>query len=164
MSGNSSFFTGSEVLEFHESAIEANRFSVNIKGRGWLMSILHNGQQLVEVQRENLRRMIACWNACAGIDTDLLEGFSPNFLASYPDRVLVERQVLQMQVTQLLNHLVQVIEGAGYSVSGPTDSEDAANGDPDWLCNARAEIDNAMERFGNQMAFDKLAARRSQST
>lgn len=43
---------------------------------------------------ENSRRLVACWNACDGIDTGLLEGFSPRFLANYPDKAMAERNEL----------------------------------------------------------------------
>lgn len=143
---NNSNFSGSEVLEYEESAHEANRFSVGIKGRGWLLSVLHNGEQFVEVQRENMRRLVACWNACAGIDTDLLEGFSPWFLARYPDRALAERRTLEGHNKELLTRLVQAIEASGYSVSGPTDSRAAEDGEPAWVCSARGAIANAQQR------------------
>lgn len=132
------------ILQYEESPGDANRFSVNIKGRGWLLSILHNGEQFVAVQRENMRRLVACWNACVGIDTQMLEGFSPGFLARYPDRVLAERKTLVMQNKQLLTRLVQALEASGYSISGPTDTRAAENGEPAWVCNARAEVANAM--------------------
>lgn len=139
-------FSGSEVLEYEESAREANRFSVGIKGRGWLLSILHNGEQLVEVQRNNMRRLVACWNACAGIDTQMLDGFSPGFLARYPDRALAERRTLEGHKNELLTRLVQAIEASGCSVSGPTDSRAAEDGEPAWVCNARGAIANAQSR------------------
>ena len=36
--------------------------------------------------------------------------------------------------------LIQGIESAGYSVSGPTDHRAAENGEPVWVCNARAAL------------------------
>lgn len=39
----------------------------------WLLSLLHNGQQVTSTQRENLRRLVACWNACEDEDTSMLE-------------------------------------------------------------------------------------------
>lgn len=39
--------------------------------------------------------------------------------------------------------LVQAIEHAGFSVSGPTDVRAAEDGEPAWVCNARAAIAEA---------------------
>ena len=59
-------------LAFIESPYEANRFTIKI-GKDWLMAVQHNGHQHTPEQRENMRRTVACWNACEGIDTDELE-------------------------------------------------------------------------------------------
>lgn len=44
------------------------------------------------------------------------------------------------QIKQLQTVLVQAIEAAGFSVSGPTDSRAAEHGEPAWVCNARAAL------------------------
>lgn len=36
--------------------------------------------------------------------------------------------------------LIAAIEGAGFNVSGPTDSRAAEDGEPAWVCNARAAL------------------------
>ncbi len=59
-------------LEWSESQHEANMFQIGADGK-WLMSVRHNGEQLVEQQRENLRRMVASFNACRHISTESLE-------------------------------------------------------------------------------------------
>lgn len=59
-------------LTFAESQYEPNRFTIGLNGK-WFMSIQHNGEQLVERQRENMRRLVACWNACQGTSTESLE-------------------------------------------------------------------------------------------
>lgn len=56
------------------------------------------------------KRMVACWMACDGIGTDLLEGFSPRFLATYPSKVLAERQALEAQRDELLTALIAIVE------------------------------------------------------
>lgn len=106
-------------LEYSESPFEANRFGINVKGHHWLMSILHNGEPLVEVQRENMRRLVACWNACEDIDTNMLEGFSPRFLATYPDRVLAERRALEAQRDELLVALRGILDVASVRIDDP---------------------------------------------
>lgn len=123
-------------LTTHEDAFEPNRFRLHNDGN-WLMSILHNGEQLVEKQRENVRRLAACWNACQGIDTDALESGicpptgalgspatqglpltpTPDDLAlfsrckidpSVQQRIIIERAIIRRAVTDLL--------AAGYEV------------------------------------------------
>lgn len=42
--------------------------------------------------KANARRIVACVNACEGIETGMLEGFSPGFLKSLPDRAYADRQ------------------------------------------------------------------------
>lgn len=59
-------------LEWAESPYEANLFSIGADGK-WLMSVRHNGEPLVQQQRENMRRLVACWNACEGLSTEALE-------------------------------------------------------------------------------------------
>lgn len=51
---------------------EANSYAILDDKGQWLLSLLHNGQQLTDTQRENLRRLVACWNACENLPTDFL--------------------------------------------------------------------------------------------
>jgi len=44
---------------------------------------------------------------------------------------------------ELLAALIRAIEGAGFYVSGPCDPRAAENGEPAWVCNARAVIAEA---------------------
>jgi hypothetical protein len=59
-------------LTYTEAWHEPNQFTI-LTNNKWLMSIQHNGEQLVEVQRENMRRMVACWNACELMPTKDIE-------------------------------------------------------------------------------------------
>jgi uncharacterized protein YeaC (DUF1315 family) len=59
-------------LTFTESEIEPNRFAIQANGN-WLMSITHNGEQVEQRQRENLLRLVACWNAFEGVSTETIE-------------------------------------------------------------------------------------------
>ena len=43
----------------------------------------------------------------------------------------------------LLTTLIEAIERSGFSVSGPTDSRAAENGEPAWVCRAREVIADA---------------------
>lgn len=55
------------------------------------------------------RRFVACWNACEGIGTGMLECFSPRFLATYPDRSLAERTALTKQRDELIAAMEEVL-------------------------------------------------------
>lgn len=59
-------------LTVSESSIYANEYHLMANGN-WLMAIQHNGEQMPDTQRENARRLAACWNACDKIETDALE-------------------------------------------------------------------------------------------
>ncbi|MBB6559599.1 hypothetical protein HNP48_002266 [Acidovorax soli] len=58
-------------LTTREDGFASNSYTLDCEGR-WLFGILHNGEQHVPTQRENVRRLAACWNACDGIPTDAL--------------------------------------------------------------------------------------------
>lgn len=59
-------------LTVSESSIYANEYHLMANGN-WLMAVQHNGEQMPDTQRENARRLAACWNACDKIETDALE-------------------------------------------------------------------------------------------
>jgi hypothetical protein len=44
---------------------------------------------------------------------------------------------------ELLAVLVQAVHSSGFSLSGPSDSRAAEDGEPAWVCNARAAIAKA---------------------
>lgn len=64
---------------------------------------------------QNLARIAAAIHGTVGIGTDLLGGFSPRFLASYPDLALRERQEAQAilrQLTDAATGVLQHVDGA----------------------------------------------------
>ena len=64
---------------------EANSYALLDETGSFLLSLLHNGQQMTVVQEANLRRVVACWNACEGIKTtNLLAMKAPVFLPVKP--------------------------------------------------------------------------------
>lgn len=71
-------------LSFHENG-EANSYTIYDELGGWLLSLLHNGEALLERQRVKLRRLVACWNACDGISTEALE--RTDFIELYRERL-----------------------------------------------------------------------------
>lgn len=62
-------------LTFHADG-DANHYSIIDAEGQWLLSLLHNGRQVVARQEANFRRLAACWNACEGVSTDELENDS----------------------------------------------------------------------------------------
>lgn len=79
------------TLAWREDPHEANRFTLGLNGR-WLLSAQHNGEPLVDTQRANMRRLAACWNACEGLPTDVLEREPYIGMASYTMRMQAERE------------------------------------------------------------------------
>ncbi len=47
-------------------------------------------------------------------------------------------------IPDLTSTLIQAVESSGFSLSGPTDIRAAENGEPVWVCNARALIAKVM--------------------
>ena len=60
-----------------------------------------------------------------------------------PDDETLPNARLIAAAPDLLAVLVQAVESCGWSLSGPTDSRAAENGEPAWVCNARAAIARA---------------------
>lgn len=60
------------------------------------------------------------------------------------------------KVNDLRNALIQGIEAAGFSVSGPTDVRAAEHGEPAWVCNGRAAIADS-----NQLESEEKAKKSS---
>lgn len=55
-------------ISYHEDG-EADFYAILDETHNCLLSLHHNGRQLSVVQEANLRRLVACWNACQGIKT-----------------------------------------------------------------------------------------------
>lgn len=53
---------------------------------------------------------------------------------------------LMAAAPSLLEVLIQAVEESGFSLSGPTDHRAAEDGEPKWVCNARAAIAIAESR------------------
>lgn len=85
-------------LEFMENG-EANSYAVLTTEGRWLLNLLHNGEATLASQRANMRRLVACWNACELLSTEQVEaidGLMPATLAY---------QVMQRQREMLLECL-----------------------------------------------------------
>ncbi|MDK9702409.1 MAG: hypothetical protein OEL20_04665 [Sulfuritalea sp.] len=60
---------------------------------------------------------------------------------TFPTRDAAAKAELELvKAISLRAALVHAIEASGYSVSGPTDLRAAENGEPAWVCNARAVL------------------------
>lgn len=58
----------------HRENGEANSYSIHQEDRAWLVNMLLNGEMRPEMQQQMLDRLVACWNACLGIETQALAG------------------------------------------------------------------------------------------
>ena len=62
-----------------------------------------------------------------------------------PDRVRAALARLTEDNADLLSALRQAVDESGHYISGPTDWRAAEDGEPKWVCNARAAIARATE-------------------
>jgi len=60
---------------------QANHYAALDDRGGWLFALLHNGEAMPARQLANMRRLVACWNACEGLDTRTLEALAGGTLA-----------------------------------------------------------------------------------
>jgi len=102
---------------YHENG-EANSHALLEAGEdgepgNWLMTLQHNGHQTTERQRANLRRLVACWNACLNLPTDMLEHVGNIVVeASVPFRILIEqRDELRAALEEFLEMTEEPPEG-----------------------------------------------------
>lgn len=100
-------------LTYIESG-DANKYTLIDDRNRWLISALHNGEQLVHTQRENLRRIVACWNACEGISTEALE--QPGIILKRIESACGELYDVKRQRKELLKTL-RHIEWAAMDIS-----------------------------------------------
>lgn len=53
---------------------DANSYAMLTADHKWLaVNLLHNGEVMVQQQRENMRRLATCWNACEQMSTASIE-------------------------------------------------------------------------------------------
>lgn len=78
---------------------DANSYAI-LDGNGkWLLSLIHNGEPLLHTQRENLRRLSACWNACQNIETEVLENHALGVIAAEMSQQISEMKALLRMAT-----------------------------------------------------------------
>lgn len=100
---------------------EANVYHLMTDDGRWLLSLRHNGEQLVERQRENMRRIAACWNACKGVPTEVLEAQQSGGLPwSVADQIdaAADRNRLRAQRDELLELLRDWLNDYGDCAEG----------------------------------------------
>lgn len=93
-----------EPWVWHENG-EANSYYLLNSGKDWVIAFRQNGCLMEAKQQANADRIVACVNACEGIDTHILKGLSPKFFAQYPDKVLAERRTLEGECDRLRSAL-----------------------------------------------------------
>lgn len=91
----------------HENG-DANSYALRSADNRWLVALLHNGEAGLGQQRENMRRLAACWNACEGMSTEDVEacpGGGLLHLAEFANGVVLQRDALLASTQVLLNAL-----------------------------------------------------------
>jgi hypothetical protein len=121
-------------LSYRENG-DANSYTLQTDGE-WLISLLHNGQPLAEKQRENMRRLVACWNACEPIADP--ENVVPRLLMSN-ERV----PELESQVASLIAQRDELLEALnGVAMMARCGQLDQFVREP-WLCAVFSSIAKA---------------------
>lgn len=124
-------------IRYYENG-EANNYALLEVGADdrWLLTLLHNGHDVTQCQIANMRRLVACWNACEGIKTGILE--SVTLVGDTLLKRFVERDKIELELTgqrdELLNALTAL---ADYLDERTGDTENRP------LENARAAIAKA---------------------
>lgn len=124
-------------IRYYENG-EANSYAlleVDADDR-WLLTMLHNGTDATERQIANIRRLVACWNACEGIKTGILES-----VTQVGDTLLkrfAERDKIELELTTQRDELLEALKAL-------VDYLDERTGDTENrpLENARAAIAKA---------------------
>lgn len=139
------------------SALDQQRVIVTevpLSGRGplfigTLAQLFADNPDMDEEERAHVRRCLAeghcpiisggagpSYRIAPGADI-LQAGGSVHLHSTAPSQVAPKKPAC---APELLNALVQAVEASGFRLSGPTDSRAAEDGEPAWVCNARAAI------------------------
>lgn len=105
-------------LKFLEQG-EACEYCLVTDDKRWVISFRLNGEFMPLAQQDIARRMVACWNACEGLDTELLENIAMT-------GGLVERFALINQTEQQRDDLLAAAKNLR-DVKGRHHSEQAFN-------------------------------------
>lgn len=109
---------------------EANSFAIMDDQGDWLLSLLHNGKQVTETQRENLRRLAACWNFCEGFDT---EGMQLAVDIDRPGKLAFSEAQARMLALQMQrDELLAALKAARKSLQVANDTTDGPIRDTIW--------------------------------
>lgn len=124
------------LLGYVEDKGEANFFHLLDDTGRWLLALRHNGEARSDTQHANLRRLVAAWNACDGIDTETLEGGGSTLVKKLE---AMERTTLAGEKSRaaLLNALANVCDALEAWVE-IADDEDRRESDDEALAKARA--------------------------
>lgn len=122
-------------IRYYENG-EANSYAIMEEpedGR-WLLTLLHNGCDVSERQRDNLRRLVACWNACDGIKTGILESIT--LVGDTLLKRFAERDKIELELTTQRDELLEALK----EMVAMMDSGDEHGSGSQWHNKARAAI------------------------
>lgn len=94
-------------LKWHAQG-DANEYCLVTNDDRWVISFRQNGELYTKEQEENARRIVACWNACAGIRTEVLE---------QKDHLLTKKDNLIANASDQNTHIRLVLE-VSYEANG----------------------------------------------
>lgn len=109
---------------------ESNSFAIMDDQGDWLLSLLHNGKQVTETQRKNLRRLAACWNFCEGFAT---EGMRLAVDIGRPGKLAFSEAQARMLALQIQrDELLEALKLARKSLQVANDTTDGPIRDTIW--------------------------------
>lgn len=98
-------------IRYYENG-EANSYAlleVDADDR-WLLTLLHNGHDVTQRQIANMRRLVACWNACEGIKTGILE--SVTLVGDTLLKRFAGRDKIELELTGQRDELLEALKTA----------------------------------------------------
>lgn len=105
---------------------DANSYALIGDDGRWWMSVLMNGEQMTERQESNLRRLAACWNACAAIPTEGLESAASDPIKGMFGRLAAKAFSERDRAVRALSQLLSVLDDPRRTTEQTHDALEAA--------------------------------------